>query len=99
MLCCKVCENGLALAAAAIAALVEVLLAEPSSEPICERSDIRNPVNPSNWLVGQTWRRSRRSNAFGAHAQNSRGVFVGVALIAPRDGFRFGRFAARLQHF
>ena len=53
MLCCKVCENGLAFAAAAIAALVDVLLAEPSSEPICERSDIGNPVNPSNGVFGQ----------------------------------------------
>lgn len=52
MLCCRVCENGLAFAAAAIAALVDVLLAEPSSEPICERSDIGNPVNPSNGVFG-----------------------------------------------
>jgi hypothetical protein len=58
MLCCKVCENGLAFAAAAMAALVEELPAEPSSEPICERSDIRNPVNSSNGVVSQTRRSS-----------------------------------------
>lgn len=52
MLCCKVCENGVAFAAAAMAAVVDVLLAEPSSEPICERSDIGNPVNPSNGVFG-----------------------------------------------
>lgn len=53
MLCCRVCENGVAFAAAAMAAVVDVLLAEPSSEPICERSDIGNPVNPSNGVFGQ----------------------------------------------
>jgi len=47
MLCCSVRENGLALAAASAAALLELveLLAEllplvPSREPICERNDI-----------------------------------------------------------
>ena len=99
MLCCSVCENGLVFAAAAMAALVDVLLAEPSSEPICERSDIGNPVNPSNGVFGQPRRRSGGSDALGAHPQNARGVFVGVALVAPRHGFRLGRFATRLQHF
>jgi hypothetical protein len=99
MLCCSVCENGLVFAAAAMAALVEVLLAEPSSEPICERSDIGNPGNPSNGVFGQPRRRSGGSDALGAHPQNARGVFVGVALVASRHGFRLGRFATRLQHF
>jgi hypothetical protein len=99
MLCCSVCENGLVFAAAAMAALVEVLLAEPSSEPICERSDIGNPGNPSNGVFGQPRRCSGGSDALGAHPQNARGVFVGVALVAPRHGFGLGRFATRLQHF
>ena len=76
MLCCKVCENGLAFAAAAIAALVDVLLAEPSSEPICERSDIGNPVNPSNGVFGQSRRCPGASDALDTHPQNAGGVFV-----------------------
>ena len=99
MLCCSVCENGLVFAAAAMAALVEVLLAEPSSEPTCERSDIGNPVNPSNGVFGQPRQCSGGSDALGAHSQNARGVFVRVALVAPRHGFGLGRFATRLQHF
>jgi hypothetical protein len=76
MLCCRVCENGLAFAAAAIAALVDVLLAEPSSEPICERSDIGNPVNPSNGVFGQSKRCPGASDALDTHPQNAGGVFV-----------------------
>jgi hypothetical protein len=67
MLCCRVCENGVAFAAAARAALVDVLLAEPSSEPICERGDIGNPVNPSNGVFDQSRRRLGASNALGTH--------------------------------
>lgn len=99
MLCCKVCENGLAFTAAAMAALVGVLLATPSSEPICERSDIGNPVNRSNGVFGQSRWRSGGSDALGAHPQNAGGVFVGVALVASRHGFCFGSFATRPQHF
>jgi hypothetical protein len=51
MLCCKVCENGIAFAAAAAAALVDWLLAELNSEPIWERSDMGNPVKPSKRKV------------------------------------------------
>ena len=76
MLCCRVCENGLAFAAAAIAALVDVLLAEPSSEPICERSDIGNPVNLSNGVFGQSKRCPGASDALDTHPQNAGGVFV-----------------------
>jgi len=51
MLCCKVCENGIAFAAAVAAALADWLAPEPNNEPICERSDIGNPVKPSRWEV------------------------------------------------
>ena len=39
MLCCRVCENGLAFAAAAMAALVDVLLAERIGQSLARVQD------------------------------------------------------------
>ncbi|CAG9245438.1 hypothetical protein BCEP4_10026 [Burkholderia cepacia] len=43
--------------------------------------------------------RLRRTGRVGPHAQDLRGVFVGIALLAPGFALRFLRDAARLQDF
>jgi hypothetical protein len=60
MLCCKVCENGIAFAAAVVAALVDWVADEPNNEPIWERSDMGILSNRQNeWLSRASGARSR----------------------------------------
>ncbi len=114
MLCCKVCENGCVLAVSA-GELVGELLDEPNSELIDESGDMADPVYPVNPVKFRSMPVKRSSaqarlmpvarhaarglHTLGAHPENSCGVFVGVALLAPRHLLGFRRFAARLQHF
>ncbi len=100
MLCCKVCANGWALELSGVL-LVGELSDEPNSELINDSGDMADPVYPVTRSIcdqcplerccfdTRGLKPARGLNALSAHPENSCGVFIGVALFAPRKLLRF----------
>ena len=102
-LCFSVCANGTAVVA--VAASVPAALDEPAPRAALSAVPAVSSSAPSRGRGGMSvlsfecGGRLRRTGRVGPHAQDLRGVFVGVALFAPGVALRFQRDAARLQDF
>ncbi|CAI8874903.1 Secreted protein [Burkholderia ambifaria] len=105
-LCFSVCANGTAAGLVAASLPADVAAAdEPAPRAALMAVPAVSSSAPSRGRGGmailsfESGERLRRAGRIGPHAQNLRGVFVGVALFALRGTLRFLRDAARLQGF
>ena len=115
MLCCKVCANGcvLALFVSEIVGVVPDESASELTNDMGDIADPVYPVSPVKFRsapvkrlcaqapagAGHVVMQARGLHTLGAHPENSCGMFVGVALLAPRHLLGFRRIAACLQYF
>ena len=115
MLCCKVCENGWLFTMSTGELVCELsdepnseLIYESGdmADPVYPVSPVKFRSVPVKRLcaqapagAGHVVMQARGLHTLGAHPENSCGMFVGVALLAPRHLLGFRRIAACLQYF